>query len=134
MADHQPNAKLSIIDIANRGYNLMTVTVLGLVGLSFGSVLFEPQEEPIDKVDDGGLLLVGIVAVIWYLIGRNRFSRSTLPVIFSVVALAFQIFGNIVERSDAASLGDNIGGSIIVVAALIVFIIQYRRTPKLASS
>src|SRR5438270_3308694 len=132
--DHEHPTKLILTDAINRGYNLMATTVLGLIGLSFGSVLFEPQEEPIDKVDDGGLLLVGVVAVVWYLIGRNRFRRSTLPIIFSVVALAFQIFGNIVERNDTASLGDNIGGSIIVVAALIVFIIQYRRTPKLASS
>ena len=124
--------KLSPDQLLNRSYNLISTVALFVAGLAFGPVMFYASEEPIDKIDDIGLLLVGIAVAVWYFLGRNRFSRTIIPIIFAVAALAFQIFGDIVEHDDEHSLSDNIGGSWVVIAVLIIIVFQYIRTKKLS--
>jgi len=109
-------------DIYNRGYNLMITALVLLPGLAFGSVILnEPDLN--DKIDDGVLLFSGVLILIWYLIGQNRFSRSMVPLGFVVLSIAGQIAGVLIEKDDKEAFGDNIGGMIIFVgvAALGVF-------------
>ena len=70
----------------NRGYNLLACTTLALAGLAFGTVVFE-ESDLADKVDDFGFLLIGAVAVLWYLAGHNRLKRSLVPIVLSGVAV-----------------------------------------------
>ena|SRR5579883_872395 len=115
--------------IWNRGYNLMIVAFLFFVGLSMGADAI-PEGEFTDKIDDLGLLAVGIIAVVWYLTsGRSR--RTIVPLVLSGLALAFQIVGVVLEVGDSASFGDNIGGMVILVPFLLFAIWQYARQPSM---
>jgi hypothetical protein len=54
---------LSTTDLANRGNNFIATAALRLAGLGFGAVIFEHQEELIDKVDNAKLPLIGVAAI-----------------------------------------------------------------------
>lgn len=114
--------------IANRGFNLLAVSLLGIGGLEFGSVLLQEQDLT-DKIDDGGFLLIALFALGWYLVGTNRFRRTTVPVWTAVMAVGVQVAGLILERDDPKAFGDNIGGMLYFLPVLILAAIQYRRTP-----
>ena len=111
-------------DAVNRGYNLLACASLALAGLAFGTVAFD-EGAFTDKVDDIGFLLIGAVAIIWYLVGRNRFTRSPVPIILSAAAVVVQIAGLGLERDDPASFGDNIGGMWLFVPLLVLLIVQF---------
>lgn len=113
--------------IANRGFNLLAVSLLAIGGLEFGSVLLQEQDLT-DKIDDGGFLLIALFAVGWYLFGTNRFRRTALPVWMASVAVAVQIAGLILERDDPRAFGDNIGGMVYFLPVLLLVAVQYRRT------
>jgi hypothetical protein len=118
--------ELTVTDAVNRGYNLLACGTLGLAGLAFGTIILE-EKDLTDKVDDGGFLVIGAVAVIWYLIGRNRFKRTPLPLVLAAVALVVQLVGLVLERSDSAAVGDNIGGMWLFVPLLVLLAVQYYR-------
>lgn len=113
--------------VLNRGYNLMIVAFLFFIGLSMAMDAV-PEAEFVDKIDDLGLLLVGLIAVGWYLAGGWK-RRSVVPVVLTVLALAFQILGLFLEFGDAASFGDNIGGIIALAPFTIFAIWQFARQP-----
>jgi hypothetical protein len=112
-----------------RSYNLMAISILGLAGIAFGSVLFA-EDGAADSIDDAGLLLVGIAAVIWYLSGKNRFRLSLTPIWLTTAALLFQITGIILEAGDTADRGDNLGGLVLYVPLLIFLGVQFRKTRR----
>ncbi|HEV7126414.1 MAG TPA: hypothetical protein VGN32_03110 [Ktedonobacterales bacterium] len=117
--------------ILNRGYNLMIVAFLFFIGLSMGANAI-PEGDFADKIDDLGLLAIGLLAVVWYLTsGRTR--RSVVPVVLTTLALAFQVLGVFLEISDKASFGDNIGGMFMLVPFILFAIWQYVRQPALAA-
>ena len=116
--------KMTLQNAINRGYNLLACTTLALAGLAFGNVVFE-EAALLDKVDDIGFLVIGAVAVIWYLVGRNRFKRSLVPIILSGIVVIVQIVGLVLEKDDPASFGDNIGGMWLVVPLFVVLVVQF---------
>jgi uncharacterized membrane protein YGL010W len=116
--------KMTLQNAINRGYNLLACTILALAGLAFGTVVFE-EADLLDKVDDIGFLVIGAVAVIWYLVGRNRFKRSVLPIVLSGLAIIVQIVGLVLEKDDPASFGDNIGGIWLFVPLFVFLIVQF---------
>jgi len=117
---------MTLTQTVNRGYNLMICAFLTLAGLAFGSVIANEADLP-DKIDDGGLLLAGILGLAWYLMGNNRYSRSMVPVVLVVLALAAQVAGVFIEVGDKEAFGDNIGGMIIYVPLLVLALFQYRK-------
>src|SRR5579863_10174207 len=116
--------KMTLQNAINRGYNLLACTALALAGLAFGNVVFE-EADLLDKVDDIGFLVIGAVAIIWYLVGRNRFRRSVIPIVLSALAIIVQIVGLVLEKDDPASFGDNIGGIWLFVPLFIVLVVQF---------
>jgi len=116
--------KMTIQNAINRGYNLLACTTLALAGLAFGTIVFE-EADLLDKVDDIGFLVIGVVAVIWYLVGRNRFKRSVVPIVLSGIVIIVQIVGLVLEKDDPASFGDNIGGMWLVVPLFVVLVVQF---------
>lgn len=115
---------MALQDAVNPGCNLLASTTLALVGLAFGTVIFE-EADLLDKVDDLGFLAIGAVAVIWYLFGRNRFKRSVVPIVLSGMAIIVQIVGLVLEKDDPASFGDNIGGIWLFVPLFVVLVAQF---------
>ena len=116
--------KMTLQNAINRGYNLLACTALALAGLAFGTVVFE-EADLLDKVDDIGFLVIGAAAVIWYLLGRNRFKRSVVPIVLSGIAIIVQVVGLVLEKDNAASFGDNIGGMWLFVPLFVVLIVQF---------
>jgi len=116
--------KMTLQNAINRGYNLLACTTLALAGLAFGTIVFE-EADLLDKVDDIGFLVIGAVAVIWYLVGRNRFKRSVVPIVLSGIAIIVQVVGLVLEKDNAASFGDNIGGMWLFVPLFVVLIVQF---------
>lgn len=115
---------MTIQNAINRGYNLLACTALALAGLAFGTVVFE-EADLLDKVDDIGFLVIGAVAIIWYLVSHNRFKRSVVPLGLSGIAIIVQVVGLVVEKDDPASFGDNIGGMWLFVPLFVVLIAQF---------
>ncbi len=118
--------------ILNRGYNLMTVAFLFFLGFGMGTDAI-PEGELIDKVDDLGLLTIGLIAVVWYLTA-GRSNHSIVPVALTALALAVQTLGFIFEIGDKASFGDNIGGMVMLVPFTVFAIWQYMRQPALVAT
>ena len=121
--------KMTLQNAINRGYNLLACTALALAGLAFGTVVFE-EADLLDKVDDIGFLVIGAVAVIWYLFGHNRFKRSVVPIVLSGIAIIVQVVGLVLEKDDPASFGDNIGGMWLFVPLFVVLIVQFYLTRR----
>jgi hypothetical protein len=115
----------------NRGFNLMLVALIFLTGLAFASGGIR-ENDLTDKLDDLVLLGIGIVMLVWYLLGQNRFQRSWLPVIGALLALPVQIYGLVSEISDNEAVGNDIGGMFIYVPLFVFVLYQFLRPPKLA--
>jgi hypothetical protein len=124
---------MTVQEAVNRGYNLLVCSIVILAGAAFGSVIVN-EAELNDKLDDGILLAVGVIALVWYLWGTNRVKRSWIPILCVVLALVGQIIGVLLEKDDKEAFGDNIGGMIIYLPTLVFAIYQYVRPPKLEAS
>ena len=124
---------MTIARVAYRGFNLLATTVLALGGTTFGSVFFQ-EADASDKVDDGGFLILAAGAILWYLWRDNRYARSLVPIGIAAAAVAVQVLGLILERDDPKAFGDNIGGALYFGVALLLLLIEYRRTPRLVGT
>lgn len=94
-----------------------------LGGIAFGTVINQEGDLP-DKIDDAGFLILGIIAVIWYLTGAKT-ARSIAPVVLAAVAVVVQIVGVIIEAGDEKAFGDNIGGMFLWIPLLALALLQY---------
>jgi hypothetical protein len=81
-----------------------------------------------------GLLAGGIVLLVWYLIGENRFQRSLVPVVVILLAVPLQIWGLISEINDKEAVGNDIGGMFIYIPLALFTLYQYLRPPRIAPS
>lgn len=126
---------MTVRDSVNRGFNLMVTAVLCFGGLAFGTLAFSPIENDLaDKLDDLGLPLIGLVCLVWYLVGRNRFKHSLVPVVLTALALLVQAVAVPLEADDAAAFGDNIGGLVLFVPFFVFVIVQYVWNRRLIAS
>ncbi len=123
---------MTLEESIHRAFNLMVTTVLFFGGIAFGLVALSPVENDWgDRLDDIGLLAIGIIAVIWYLAGRNRLRRSVIPVVLAGLAMVIQLAAIPLERDDPAAFGDNIGGLVMLIPFFVFVLISYLRVPRL---
>jgi hypothetical protein len=87
---------------------LLRVAILGIMA---GSLVGEVPEEGLwrFKLDELLVIAVGIVAIVWYLIGQHRYQRSLVPLALAVVAFAAKVLGVIIEFKDTVEVGDGYG-------------------------
>jgi hypothetical protein len=122
---------MTLRESINRGFNLMVTTVLFFGGIAFGSVALSPLENDWgDRLDDIGLLVVGIACLVWYVSGRDRFQRSVVPVVFAGLALIVQALAILLERDDPAAFGDNFGGLVMLIPFFIFVLVQFILTVR----
>ncbi len=123
---------MTLEESIHRAFNLMVTTVLFFGGIAFGLVALSPVENDWgDRLDDMGLLLMGIIAVVWYLTGRNRLRRSVIPVVLAGLAMVIQLIAIPLERDDPAAFGDNIGGLVMLIPFFAFVLVSYLRVPRL---
>lgn len=124
---------MTVDQALNRGYNLMLTAFLLLTGLAFASGGIR-ENDLTDKLDDLGLLALGIILLVWYLMRENRLQRSIFPVVMVAVALLVQIYGLLNEISDKEAVGNDIGGMFIYVPLVVFALYQYARRPRLEAT
>lgn len=115
---------MQVSEAINRGYNFFVVATLGILGGSLISELTQ-EPEPLFKLDELLIIAIGAVAVIWYLVGRNRTARSWIPLLLAILAFASKIFGLIVEFGDKIEVGDDIGMVQMLLLLVIVAAVAY---------
>src|SRR5947209_9074219 len=113
----------------NRGYTLMITTFLFLIGLGMGLYALG-EGEGIDRIDDLGLLAVGLIAALWYLAGRSRFERSVVPLALTLLALAVQVLGVVLEVGERNAFGDNVAGMVLLVPLTLFALCRCFRRPS----
>ena len=126
---------MTLKDSVNRGYNLLVTAALFLDGLAFALVAASPVENDWgDRLDDIAIALVGLVSLVWYLAGHNRFKRSLVPIVLAGLAVAVQLLAILLERDDPAAFGDNYIGLTLLVPFFIFAIAQYSVSGRLISA
>jgi len=113
--------------LINRGNNLVSTVIIVLSGLAFLPETFI-EVEKVYKVDDGLLFILGGIALWWYRRANNRFSRSIVPTIIIMLALATKIMAIIIEHKDSADVGDDFGALILFLSATVFSIWLYKRS------
>jgi FtsH-binding integral membrane protein len=124
---------ITVRDALNRGYNLLGVGIVAISGLSFFSDLPAEMDKPSHIVDEVLLAVLALIAFVWYLVGRNKYSRTVLPIVFAVVALAIKVLGLALEFSDPEDRGDEFGALVLFVVTIIVLVWQYIASRRLAA-
>ena len=76
---------MTIDEAFQRGNNLVATGILALSGFAFLPEFFL-EDEPLHRLDEALLFIIGIAALAWYLRGRNKVSRSLVPVLLVVAA------------------------------------------------
>ena len=122
---------MTLRDALNRSYNLLGVGIIVLSGLSFFSDLPAEIDQLPHIVDEVLLAVLAIVALIWYFIGRNKYSHTIMPIVFAVIALAIKVLGLVIEFSDANDRGDEFGALVLFVSLIILLVWQYVATRRL---
>jgi hypothetical protein len=119
---------MTVAQSVNRGFNLMASAILGLAGAAF-SELIASEPDTIDKLDNTLLLLIGLIAVLWYVWSGQQWKRTPVPLIFAGVALLGQLLGIGIEIGDSAAVGDDFGGLVIYLLTLVLLVglYQYNR-------
>lgn len=119
-------------ELWNRGNNLASVAAVALAGFAFAPELIMETEWQF-KVDDALLLLLGLGAIKWY--RKNAFRRSVVPLVFTVIALLVKFGAIMVEMKDKEDVGDDFGGLVLFICAVIfVGYLYFRRKYKEARS
>jgi hypothetical protein len=125
---------MTVREALNKGYNLIGTAIIAISGLAFFPEFFA-EDEGAHKLDEGVLLLLAIGSIMWYLIGKNKFSRTIVPILFTAAALVVKIVTLFfLERGDAADLGDELGSIILFVITLGLLIWQYVTIRRVAQA
>ena len=125
---------MTVRDALNRGYNLVGTAIIAISGIAFFPEFFA-EDEPAHKLDEGILLLLAIGSIAWYLIGKNKFSRTIVPILFTAAALVMKIVTLFaLESGDPADLGDELGAIILFVITLGLLIWQYVTISRVAQA
>jgi hypothetical protein len=124
---------MTVNEAIARGYNFLVVAVTGILG---GTVitLLVAEDEWLHRLDEILILAIGVTAILWYLVGRNRVKRSLVPMILAFAALGAKILGLVLEIKDAADVGDDIGVAQFLLLFVIVATVAYVRSRPLADA
>jgi len=106
-------------EAVQRGNNLLAIAIAALSGLAFFPEFFF-EDEASHRLDEVGLLLVGLVAIAWYLTGTHKLRRSMVPLALLGADLVLKIVGLVLELGDKEDLTDEFGALILFVLATIV--------------
>ena len=111
---------MTVDEANNRGWNFAVAAFLG--ALAIGMVTAIPTEDEFaHKLDEIVIPIVVAAFVAWYFMGRNKFSRSLVPlgaVALVLVLKAIALF--VLEFNDMADRGDDIGICVVLVAFLVI--------------
>jgi peptidoglycan/LPS O-acetylase OafA/YrhL len=109
---------MTIEEATNRGNNLLATGLLAVLAAGVVPVAFI-ENEWIDRVDDIVIGVIAVVAIAWYVWGRNRLRWSIMPaalVGLGLIMKAVTVFAT--EATDVNARGDDIGVMVGFAVAL----------------
>ena len=116
---------MTVRDALNRGYNLVGTAIVAISGFAFFPQTFS-EDELTHMLDEGGLFLLAIGALIWYFVGNNKVSRTIVPILLTAAALIMKLLAFFfLEAGDSADLGDEYAPLLLFALALGFLIWQY---------
>ena len=116
---------MTVRDALNRGYNLVGTALVAMSGFAFFPQTFS-EDELTHKLDEGGLFLLAMGALAWYFVGKNKVSRTIVPILLTAAALVMKLVAFFfLEAGDSADLGDEFAPLLLFVLALGFLIWQY---------
>ena len=123
---------MTLEEANNRGWNFAVAAFAG--ALAVGLVTAIPSEdELVHKGDEIIIPIVLILLLVWYFMGRNKYSRSLIPLAAVALALVLKLIWLAIEWSDMADRGDDIGISIVLLSFLVIVAWTYFRPARTAS-
>ena len=124
---------MTVRDAINRGYNLVGTAIVAITGFAFFPEFFI-EDELTHKIDESVLFLLALGAITWYLIGKNKFSRTIVPILFAAADLTMKLLAFFVfEARDPADLADEFGALILFGFTLVFLIWQYVSIKRMAA-
>src|SRR5438128_1370070 len=99
---------MTVDEAFQRGNNLVATAIVALSGFGILPEFFL-EDKAVYKLDEFLLFLLGIAGLAWYLLGRNKVTRSLVPVLLVVAALVVKIVGVVIEFSDKDDAADDYG-------------------------
>jgi hypothetical protein len=125
---------MTVRDVLNRGYNLVGTAIIAISGFALFPEFFT-EDELTHRLDEGVLFLLAISSIVWYLIGKNKFSRTIVPILFTIAALIMKLIAFfLLEKGDAADLGDEFSAIILFVITLAFLVWQYVSIKRIAQT
>ena len=116
---------MTVREALNRTYNLVGTAIVAISGFAFFPQTFS-EDEFTHKLDEGGLFLLAVGALIWYFVGHNKVSRTVVPILFMAASLVVKLVAFFfLEAGDVADMGDEYGPLLLFVLALGFLIWQY---------
>jgi len=124
---------ITVQEAIHRGNNqlmvgLMALTFLPLIPAALG------EDNLVDRLDDGLIVLLAIAAIVWYFVRRNRYQHSFTPLALVLVTFIAQAIGLLLEIGDP--LGEAIDDIPLILAftmGVILSIIIYARSRQRAT-
>ncbi len=104
--------------------NFFSTAFISIMGFALAAEIFQ-EDDFLDKIDDILLLVLGVVAIIWY--RKNANKKTLAPVWFLAIGAVVKFAAMVIEHKDASALGDDIGVFVALVIGLCVAVYQYRK-------
>ena len=117
---------MTVDEAIQRGNNLVATAIVALSGFGILPEFFL-EDKAVYKLDEFLLFLLGIAGLAWYLLGRNKVTRSLVPVLLVVAAMVVKIVGVIIEFNDKEDATDDYGALILFALASILVAWLYVR-------
>lgn len=91
-----------------------------LISILGATLIYEviTEDDPMDKIDDAIMVVLGVVAVWWYKKTGHKGNNSNVAIWLSGLAVATKIMAVAIEHADKEAVGDDIG---ILLALLLAF-------------
>jgi FtsH-binding integral membrane protein len=124
---------ITLRDAINRSYNLLGVAVIAISGLAFSSDFPAEIDQFTHIVDEVLLAVLALIAVVWYLMSRNKYTHTVVPIVFAIAALAIKVLGLVLEFADPEDRGDEFGALVLFSVLVIVLIWQYVVSSRMAT-
>src|SRR2546425_6311639 len=99
---------MTVAEANNRGWNLTVAAFAGALGVALATAI-PTEDELLHKADEILIPLVLLILLVWYFYGRNKYSRSLLPLAAIAIALILKLVWLAIEFNDKEDRGDDIG-------------------------
>ena len=86
------------------------------------------------KLDDLGLLALGTVLMLWYLIRDNRFRRSLVPVMTILLTVPLQVWALLNEFNDKGAMWNDIVAMYIYIPVAFFAVYQSLRLARVPAT